>query len=136
MITALDTNVLLDVVLPDDDFVEASANLIEASAQLGSLVICDIVYAELCFEFSSRSDCDRFLDANRINVTGMERDACFLASRAWQKYRRQGGPRTRILPDFFVGAHAQMHSSQLITRDSKFYKRHFSNLVILDPTEV
>jgi hypothetical protein len=136
MITALDTNVLFDVILPNLNFVEGSIRAIQAGEQAGSLIICDVVYAELCFEFSSQSDCDRFLDANRINVTAMNRDACFLASRAWQKYRRQGGPRTRILPDFFIGAHALTCSSQLISRDSDFYRKFFPQLKVANPTRI
>jgi len=133
MITALDTNVLFDVVLPNVEFVEASIQAIQAGAQAGSLIVCDVVYAELCFEFSSRGDCDRFLDANRINVVAMSRDASFLASRAWQKYRRQGGPRTRIMPDFFIGAHALTLSYQLVSRDSDFYRKYFPQLKVFNP---
>ncbi len=134
MITALDTNVLFDVVLPNHNFVEGSIRAIQAGALEGSLIICDVVYAELCFEFSSRNGCDRFLDANRINVVAMDRDACFLASRAWQKYRRQGGPRVRILPDFFIGAHALALSSQLVSRDSDFHRKYFPQLKVLNPS--
>jgi predicted nucleic acid-binding protein len=133
MITALDTNILFDVVLPNADFVEGSIQAIQAGAQTGSLVICDVVYAELCFEFSSRNECDRFLDANRIDLLTMNREVCFLASRAWQKYRRQGGPRTRILPDFFIGAHATVLSSELVSRDSDFYRKYFPQLKVIDP---
>ena len=135
MITALDTNVLFDIVLPKVDFVDASIQTIQAGALAGSLIICDVVYAELCFEFSSGSECDRFLDANRINVVTMNREACFLASRAWQKYRRQGGPRTRILPDFFIGSHALTLSSQLVSRDSDFYRKYFPQLKVINPSK-
>jgi predicted nucleic acid-binding protein len=134
MITALDTNVLLDVAVPDIDFVEASISAIQAAALAGSIIVCDIVYAEICFEFSSKGDCDDFLDDNRINVVSMNREASFLASRAWQKYRRQGGPRTRILPDFFIGAHALTLSSKLVSRDSDFYRKYFPQLKVINPS--
>jgi predicted nucleic acid-binding protein len=134
MITALDTNVIFDILLPNVNFVEKSARAIQAGAQAGSLIICDIVYAEVCFEFSSQTQCDQFLEANRINVMAMNRNACFLASRAWQKYRQQGGPRARILPDFFIGAHALVHSSQLVSRGSEFYRRYFPQLKVINPT--
>lgn len=48
MITAIDTNILLDILLPNEDFYEASADALQGSAGEGSLVISDIVYAELC----------------------------------------------------------------------------------------
>lgn len=45
MITAIGTNVLLDILLPNEQFIEASARAIEASATLGSLAVGDVVYA-------------------------------------------------------------------------------------------
>ena len=51
MITAIDTNVLLDVLRPNPDFYDASVHALKASAVSGSLVICDYTYAELCTHF-------------------------------------------------------------------------------------
>jgi predicted nucleic acid-binding protein len=133
MITALDTNVLLDVLLPDDNFAEAALTAIEASANLGSLVVCELVYAELCGHFSSKHDCDFFLKENEIDVINLNDHACFLASRIWRQYRKQGGGRVRILPDFLIGAHAQVQASRLVSRDSGFYKKLFPKLALLDP---
>lgn len=133
MITALDTNVLLDVLLPNEDFAEAALAVIEASANLGSLVVCELVYAELCGHFSNKHDCDLFLKDNEIDVINLSDHACFLASRIWRQYRKQGGGRVRILPDFLIGAHAQAQASRLISRDSGFYKKLFPKLTVLDP---
>ena|SRR5450631_3338637 len=133
MITALDTNVLLDVLLPNDQFIDASIRAIELSARAGSLVICEIVYAELCGNFSNKGDCDCFLNENNIGVLNLSDHACFLASRTWRHYRKQGGSRNRILPDFLIGAHAQLQASQLISRDSAFLKKLFPKLGILNP---
>jgi predicted nucleic acid-binding protein len=47
MITAVDTNILLDILVPNEQFYEASADLLERAAGEGSIVISDIVYAEL-----------------------------------------------------------------------------------------
>jgi hypothetical protein len=133
MITALDTNVLLDVLLPNEKFVDAAISLIESGASAGSLVICELVYAELCGHFPNKSDCDLFLENNEIDVVNLSDHACFLASRIWRQYRKQGGHRTRILPDFLIGAHAQLQASRLISRDSVFYQKLFPKLIILDP---
>lgn len=54
MITAIDTNVLLDVLAPNEKFCETSVAALEESANSGSLVVCDLVYAELCIHFSSQ----------------------------------------------------------------------------------
>ena len=134
MITAIDTNILLDVLLPNEAFVEASTAAVEESANLGSLVVCDFVYAELCVHFPNQRDCDRFLSSNEIRVEPLSRQAHFEASQAWRMYRKQGGQRTRILPDFLIGAHAQLHASRLLSRDRGFYRKLFPALILIDPS--
>jgi predicted nucleic acid-binding protein len=133
MITAIDTNILLDILLPNESFYEASAQALEGAANFGSLVICDLVYAELCIHFLAQRECDSFLESNEIRVESLSREAGFLASRAWRKYRMQGGQRTRILADFLIGAHAQAQATRLISRDRGFYRKLFPSLSMIDP---
>jgi predicted nucleic acid-binding protein len=135
MITAVDTNILLDILVPNEQFYEASANALEGAAGEGSLVISDIVYAELCIHFETQRECDRFLESNEIRVEALTREAHFVASRAWRVYRQQGGKRTRILSDFLVGAHAQTQAARLLSRDRGFYRKLFPSLDLQDPTQ-
>lgn len=134
MITAIDTNILLDILLPNEDFYEASARALQDSAGLGSLVISDIVYAEVCIHFEKRRDCDDFLESNAIRVEGLTRESHFLASRSWRTYRQQGGKRIRILADFLIGAHAQNQATRLLSRDRGFYRKLFPSLDLHDPS--
>jgi predicted nucleic acid-binding protein len=100
MITAVDTNILLDILVPNQEFCDISVGALEDAANSGPLVISDLVYAELCIHFSTQRECDHFLDESEIRVEHLSREAHFLASRAWRAYRQQGGSRTRILADF------------------------------------
>ena len=133
MITAVDTNVLLDILLPNDEFYAASAAALQESAS-GSLVICDIVYAELCVHFESQHECDAFLGNVEIQVQSLTRSAHFLASRAWRSYRQHGGKRTKILADFLIGAHAMKQATRLLSRDRGFYRSLFPSLTVHDPS--
>ncbi len=134
MITAVDTNVLLDVLLPDQNFFAKSVLAIEDAAAVGSLVVCDMVYAELCAHFRKQRDCDHFLQDNEIGVEPLSREAAFAASRVWLEYRRRGGKRTRILADFLIGSHAQVQASRLVSRDRGFYRDLFPSLKLIDPS--
>ncbi|HYY70492.1 MAG TPA: type II toxin-antitoxin system VapC family toxin [Terriglobales bacterium] len=129
----MDTNVLLDILLPNEDFVERSGKALEAAATAGSLVICELVYAELCVAFDSQEQCDEFLSDIGIHTDPLDRPASFLASRVWRTYREQGGTRERILADFLIGAHAQVQASRLLTRDRGFYRKMFPSLNLLEP---
>jgi predicted nucleic acid-binding protein len=133
MITAIDTNVLLDFLVPNEKFVDLSSQAVEEAAGQGSLVMCDLVYAELCVHFPTQVGCDRFVEDLEIRVEPLSRGASFLASRTWRTYRQRGGRRNRILTDFLIGAHAQVQASRLLTRDRGFYKGLFPSLVVVEP---
>ncbi len=132
MTTAVDTNIFLDILLPNPEFFAASAAALQNAADDGSLVVADIVYAELCVHFETQRGCDRFLESNQIRVQSLTRESLFAASRAWRTYLRQGGKRTMVLADFLIGAHAAHQASRLLTRDRGFYSKLFPTLKIWD----
>lgn len=134
MITALDTNILLDVFAPDPVFGSKSWQAVVAADERGSLVICEVVYAELAPRFTTQDAFDRMLDELDIKVVAVPRMAAFQAGHAWDRYRKAGGKRTRIMADFLIGAHAALAADQFITRDQGFYRSHFAKLVIIDPS--
>jgi hypothetical protein len=134
MITAVDTNVLLDVLRPNPDFVDASLQALSKCTDAGSLILCPVVYAELCAHFPDRKDCDRFLRERRIRLRAFSRPACDFAARAWKRYREAGGPRERIMSDFLIGGHASQQAQRLLSRDRGFYRSYFPGLPLVDPT--
>lgn len=134
MITALDTNVLLDVWLPDPVFGPKSSEAVMQADDQGGLVICEVVYAELATRFQSQNAFDRLLDDLDIKVTSVPRAAAFMAGRAWKDYRAAGGKRDRIMADFLIGAHALVVADRFITRDRGVYRRYFSRLKLIDPS--
>ena len=135
MTTALDTNILFDVFLPDPEFEEGSRAAIEECAHHGGLVISEPVYAEMAARFPSKSALDNVLKELGIVVEAVSREGAFAAGRAWKKYREGGGTRNRIMTDFLIGGHAQTHTNQLLSRDRGFYKSYFSGVKIIDPSK-
>ena len=72
MITAVDTNILFDILVPNIQFFERSAQYLEEAGNVGAVVICDFVYSELCIH-STQRQCDDFLDHNEINVESLRK---------------------------------------------------------------
>ena len=134
MITAVDTSVLLDLFLPDPRFEATSASALRLADAEGSLVLCEIVYAELASQFPRRDALDCALESLDIRFEAVDREIGFAAGRAFRAYRESGGTRARILPDFLIGAHAQSRAGRLLSRDRGFYRAHFRKLTLLDPT--
>ncbi len=130
MITAVDTNILLDVFLPDKKFASGSSELLKLAYDEGALVICDIVYAELVPQFEKRSMLDSTLSTISVSLSSIDKDVAFLAGERWKVYRKSGGKRKRIITDFLIGAHAMIKAERFLTRDRGFYKSYFSDIRI------
>ncbi len=130
MITAVDTNILLDVFLPDKKFASDSSKLLKLAYDEGALVICDIVYAGLVPQFEERSILDSTLTTINVSLSSVDKDVAFLAGERWKVYRKSGGERKRIITDFLIGAHAMVKAERFLTRDRGFYKSCFPDLKI------
>ena len=131
MITAVDTNILLDVFLPDERFATDSAELLKLAYDEGALIICDIVYAELVPQFEDRQRLDNTLAIINVALSSVDTDVAFLAGEKWGLYRKSRGKRQRIITDFLIGAHATIKAERFLTRDRGFYKSYFPELEIL-----
>jgi predicted nucleic acid-binding protein len=131
MITAVDTNILLDVFLPDKRFASNSIELLKLAYDEGALIICDIVYAELVPQFEDRFILDSTLEKINVTLVSVNIDAAFLAGEKWSLYRKSGGKRERIISDFLIGAHAFIKAERFLTRDRGFYRSYFPELEIV-----
>ena len=131
MITFVDTNVLLDVFLPDPKWGQKSTIRLEQSFNQGSLIINEIIYSELAPQFSSKALLDDVLKTLSIRIVSLDLKAAYHAGRIWKNYRKAGGRRNRILADFLIGAHAEIKAEQLLTRDRGFYKKYFSDIHVI-----
>lgn len=134
MITAVDTNVLLDVFGADPTFGERSARALRRCIEEGGVIACEVVWAETGASFTDRTAAEQALSRLRIDFSPLEASSSLATGEAWRVYRRAGGTRERVIADFLVGAHASQRSDRLLTRDRGFYRRYFKDLPVLDPS--
>ncbi len=123
VITAVDTNVLLDVFRNDPRFCSSSA----------ALIACDIVWAETAAAFPAQAPFLKAMQTLDVKYSTLGQRNAEYAAHAWRRYRAHGGKRDRVLADFLIGAHALQQADQLLTRDRGFYRPYFKDLRILDP---
>ncbi len=130
----VDTNVLVDVLENDPDWADWSVAQLRAQAQIHRLVINPVIYAELSLTFSTVEALDEALAELQIPVIEVPKPALFLAGKAFVKYRRQGGTKTSVLADFFIGAHAAVTGLPVLTRDVRRYAGYFPSVHLVAPS--
>jgi predicted nucleic acid-binding protein len=128
----VDTNVLLDIYKADPIWMPWSLKNLR-SAKAGQLSINMVVYAELAGHPAEPAHLDKFLDVLSIQMLELPRPAARLAGLAFKDYRQRGGTKTGVLPDFFIGAHAQAEGHKLLTRDAGRYKTYFPKIKLICP---
>ena len=128
MITAVDTSVLLDVFLPDKRHGPTSKERLRDAYDRGVILICDIVYAELVPAFNDRTKLDEALRQISVTISPINTTIAYEAGLRWLRYRQDGGPRSRIISDFLIGAHAVTLADTFLTRDRGFYPTYFPEL--------
>lgn len=135
MITAIDTNILLDIFGADPKFGRASAEALRRCIAEGAIVACEAVWAEAATAFDKEAPFIKAMGALGIGYMPLTQDAALRAATAWRQYRENGGKRTRVVADFLIGAQAVSECDRLLTRDRGFYRSYFRGLKVLDPSE-
>lgn len=131
--TLADTNILLDVATDDPSWADWTLAALDRAAARGPVVINAVVYAEFSIGYDRIEDIERLLDEVDIRLLEIPRAALFLAGKVFRQYRRNGGTRTGVLPDFFIGAHAAVATIPLLTRDAARYRTYFPTLNLIAP---
>jgi predicted nucleic acid-binding protein len=129
--TLVDANVLLDVITRDSQWYGWSQRALREAAEVSTLTINPIIFAEVSTTFARVEDVDAVLvDFARVQLPY---EAGFLAGKAFLAYGKRGGARRSPMPDFYVGAHAAVERMQLLTRDAKRYRTYFPTLKLVAP---
>lgn len=133
MAVLVDSNVLLDVITDDQAWSEWSTTALERVVSSSIAVINPIVYAEVSVGFDRIEDLEDALPPDLFRREALPFEAGFLAGKAFVRYRRAGGTRTSMLPDFLIGAHAAVDGHQVLTRDPVRYRAYFPSVVLIAP---
>ena len=129
----VDTNVLVDVLQDDPQWADWSIGQMRAQASVRPLAINAVIYAEISLSFSTLEALDGVVATLALAVREIPRSALFLAAKAYAQYRRRGGSKLQVLPDFFIGAHAVVEGWPLLTRDASRFRTYFPTLEVLAP---
>ncbi len=130
----IDTNVLVDVLQDDPQWGDWSIGQLRAQRQVHALAINPVIYAEMSLSYSTIEALDAVVARLSLDLQQIPKAALFLAARAYLLYRRRGGTKQQVLPDFFIGAHAAVNGWPLLTRDAARFRSYFPSLTLVSPS--
>lgn len=134
MITAVDTNILIDILEPDPVYGPASLNSLKHCMNEGAVVACEVVWAEIATLYSNNpGKVIQALKGAGIEYSAMDEESALRAASCWHIYRGKGGSRERIAADFLIGGHAMVQCDRLLTRDHGFFREYFKPLEVQSP---
>lgn len=129
----VDSNIIFDIVDNDPQWCAWSAGQMRRYAGADTLAVNAIVYAEISPRFHSARDVDELLELLTLSYLQIPQEAAFRAGKAFAQYRRHGGTKPNVLPDFFIGAHAEVLDSPILTRDARRYATYFPGVTLIAP---
>lgn len=129
----VDTNILLDIAGDDPAWGDWSYAQLDAAAKRDRVAINPVIYAEFSVGYARIEEVEALLVAIALPVLPLPREALFLAGKVFLDYRRRGGTKTGVLPDFFIGAHAAVARMPLLTRDAGRYRAYFPTVEVIAP---
>ncbi len=136
MSTFLDTNVVVALLDPKHQYHRWSVEELNKRKLEGPAIVCDIVYCELSVGMKSKSDTDE-----AIRLLGLERirhsdAALYRAGEVFKIYKSaKKGPKLGVLPDFLIGALAEIEKVPLLTANPKDFVNYFPAMKIIHPTD-
>ena len=132
MVTAVDRSVLLDVVTDDPRWADASEAALRQASREGSLVIGECVLAEITPALGA-DEVVEFLHDWNIRFIPSSVASATLAGKLFGAHLARGGQGERVVPDFLIGAHAQLHAERLLARDRGYLRDYSKKLAVWQP---
>lgn len=128
----VDSNVILDLFTQDASWEAWSSGALATAASTHRLVINAVIFAEVSINFDAIEELEQEL-GSIFEREPIPFAAAFLAGKAFSNYRRRGGVRPSLLPDFLIGAHAAVQGYDLLTRDVTRYRKYYPTVRLIAP---
>jgi len=131
MRTALDSSVLIQLYRKQPGW-EVWRELLAKAATEGELIISPVAFAEYSTAYPTVASVQADLARLQVIYEPIKPEAAYLAGQMFLRYRREGGPRQHLIPDFLIAAHASTQADRLAAIDRGFFRTYFPDLEIMN----
>jgi len=132
MTVAVDSSVLICIFNDEPSRASWFKFLLESRVE-NRLVACDVVWAELGPLFPTSAALHESMRKLGVAFSSLHEEACFEAGQLFGAYRKRGGPRSRIIADFMIAAHALHHATAFATADLDFAQKYLPRMKLVGP---
>ena len=138
----LDTNVIIDAHRGAGNDRLRAMNLISLAVTGSGAAINCVTLAELYAGPRRGEDIEEDMRRAGVAILDVPIATAAICGRAYRRYRlarrRSGGGQapSMPLPDFFIGAHAELVGWKLATRDVERYRIYFPAVELIEPATV
>lgn len=129
----VDSNVIIDTLSNDPSWGAWSIERLEAGRAADRLVTGPVVAAEVAHYLESLDALEMIMARLEIALAEVGLDAAWSSGQAYREYRKRGGDRPSLLPDFLIGGHAAALGATVLTRDPRRYRSYFPDLTLITP---
>ena len=129
----VDSNILIDVLSVAQSWRDWSRMQLATQSQNDNLAVNQVAFAEVAPRTGSLDLFHVRLAEFEIGYEPFGDEAAFAAGSAYTAYLLRRGEFKQILPDFFIGGHAQVSKSSILTRDPRFYRTYFPSVPLITP---
>ncbi len=135
----LDTNVLIYAFDPASSFQPWARQVIVDAVAGEGAIINSIILAEVCVGDSNPDQAGDRIRAWGVEIASLPAAAAPICAAAFARYRARRARQTgndiaaMPLPDFFIGAHAQIINAKLATADTDRYLTYFPEVTLITP---
>ena len=134
MTTFVDTNVLVYLMDDNDTMHPWSVEKFADCKAKGPVIISDIVYCELSVGMASKDELDEALSEIAVERFSGSDEILFRAGIAYKEHRdKNKGPKLNVLPDFLIGASAEVMGVPLLTANPKDFLKYFPKIKVISP---
>lgn len=133
MTTLFDTSVLIAIAKPEEKFHDWAKQSFSRFKSEGPIVINDVIYAELSISMDSKDHLDQIIFDLGIERAPSTDQSLFNAGKRYLKHLKNGGTRSTVLPDFFIGALGQDNNIPIVTSNPNDFRGFFDGLRIIHP---